>query len=84
MQHTAMVGSAKDCEDLVLLMANATPTENRYQFRVNMESRVECYAGKYHFGAVKVKRLFSYLVKIGKRKSKERKSQDGGIEITIS
>jgi hypothetical protein len=65
MQHTA-----SESEDLVLLVADATPADNRYEFRVSMDSRVECYAGKMHFGVIKVKSLFSQLLKIGKQKTK--------------
>lgn len=31
-----------DSEDLVLLVADAIPTDNRYKFRISKDSRVEC------------------------------------------
>ena len=71
MRHTA------NSEDLVLLVADATPTDNRYKFRVSMDSRVECYAGKRQFGVVKMKSLFSQLFKIGKKRCE-------GIEFFVS
>ena len=68
MHHTANIQSLEDSDDLVLLVADATPTDNRYEFRVSLDSRVECFAGRCHFGVVKMKSLFPQLMKIGRRK----------------
>jgi hypothetical protein len=71
LRHTANIQTAEDCNSMVFLRADITPTRSSdsrivYKFEEIKGKSAEFGTGRRRFGVIKLKRLFSWF-KIGKR-----------------
>lgn len=81
LQHTAHLETEEDCQDMVVLKADLSASKDSlssnptHKFVESTETKIECKPGKNRFGVIKLKRLVSSVIKIGRKSKKSPNSK---------